>query len=84
MKVSPALFILPVFVGFLNPFGAFAASPSVIDDAALRDQFQRNLEGLYNTKKATPLKNLTQQLSRPKARMKLPRARALRLPPGEI
>lgn len=84
MKVSSALFILPVFVGFLNPFGAFGASPSIIDDAALRGQFQRNLEGLYKTKKATPLKNLVQQLSRPKARMQMPRARGLRLPQGKI
>jgi len=62
----------------------FAASPGIIDDNALKNQFQRNLSGLYETKKATPLRNLNEQLSRPKATVQLPKARGMKLPPGKF
>ncbi|MFP6901406.1 MAG: serine protease [Opitutales bacterium] len=84
MKASSALFIVSFFVGFLNPLGALAANPGIIDDAALKAKFQRGLESLYNAKKGTPLRSLMQQLKKPKARVLLPRARGVRLPPGKI
>jgi S1-C subfamily serine protease len=84
MKSFPYLLILSVFVGFLEPSSSFAASPGIIDDIALRSKFQKGLEGLYNAKKAIPLKNLVQQLKKSKARMSLPKAHGVRLHPGKV
>ncbi len=77
---------LPLFliVALLAPFSAFSANPGVIDDRALQSQFQRSLEGLYNANKATALPSLVQQLKKPKARVSLPKARGLKLPPGKV
>lgn len=83
MKTSfPLLF--PVLAAFLQPLFTFAASPGIIDDNALKSQFQRNLSGLYDSKKATSLTNLNQQLSRSKAKVQLPKARGLKLPSGKF
>lgn len=73
MKLLFAPLFLSLIVGFFDSRFLFAASPGAIDDQALKMQFQRNLEGLYNTKKVTPLKSLNQQLSRSKSKVQLPK-----------
>ena len=84
MKTSSALLALSLFVGFFNPLGSFAANPGIINDSALKAQFERNLSGLLDTKKATALSELNKQLSRTKTTMELPKARGFKLPPAKF
>jgi serine protease Do len=86
MKLLFAALFLSLIVGFFESDCLLAANSGSIDDQALKMQFQRNLEGLYNTKKATPLKSLNQQLSRSKSKVQLPKmARSgLDLPAGKF
>ena len=84
MKASFAPLLLTLVVGFLQPHDVFAANPSVIDDRGLKSKFQQGLEGLFNAKKATSLKNLTKQLTRPKAKVQLPEIGTQKLSPGKI
>ncbi len=78
MKTFPCL-LLFVLTLALQPLYTSAATPDIINDVALKAQFERNLAALYDTKKATPLRTLNEQLSRPKARTQLPRANGIKL-----
>lgn len=78
----PFLFCLGLI--YLLPVTVFPAPKDIIDDVALRSSFQKGLEGLFNTKKATSLKNLTLQLDRAVTNVQVPKSRGLKLQPGKF
>ena len=83
MKTSHRFLFLVLTVALQLPY-AFAASSDVINDGALKAQFERNLSALYDTKKATPLRTLNEQLSRQKARAQMPKAPGIKLSPAKF